>query len=53
MTNGALQTAWLDKRTTSGSWRVAVDFPGLPSWIVKSVGGLLHWAGASFRFQEH
>ena len=34
-----LQTAWLDKRTTSGSWQVATDFPGLPSWIVKSVGG--------------
>ena len=49
-----LQTAWLDKRTTSGSWRVATDFPGLPSWIVKSVGGsTLHWAGASLRFQEH
>ncbi|MAJ24518.1 MAG: 2-keto-gluconate dehydrogenase [Rickettsiales bacterium] len=49
-----LQTAWLDKRSTSGNWRVATDFPGLPSWIVKSVGGsTLHWAGASLRFQEH
>src|SRR4029450_2616790 len=48
------QLSWLDKRTTSGSWRVAKDFPGLPAWIVKSVGGsTVHWAGASLRFQEH
>ncbi len=46
--------SWLDKRTTSGSWRVASDFAGLPAWIVKSVGGsTIHWAGASLRFQEH
>lgn len=46
--------SWLDKRTTSGSWRVARDFGGLPAWIVKAVGGsTIHWAGASLRFQEH
>ncbi|SIS55025.1 GMC family oxidoreductase [Neptunomonas antarctica] len=46
--------AWLDKRTTSGEWRVAKDFPNLPAWICKTVGGsTLHWAGASLRFQEH
>jgi len=46
--------SWLDKRTTSGSWRVAKDFSGLPAWIVKAVGGsTVHWAGASLRFQEH
>ena len=27
------QLAWLDNRTTSGTWRVAKDFPNLPSWI--------------------
>ncbi len=49
-----LKISWLDKRTTSGSWRVAKDFAGLPAWIVKSVGGsTVHWAGASLRFQEH
>jgi choline dehydrogenase-like flavoprotein len=33
---------------------VAKDFPGLPAWIVKAVGGsTVHWAGASLRFQEH
>ena len=48
------QLAWLDKRTTSGSWRVAKDFPGLPTWICKTVGGTTtHWAGASLRLQEH
>ena len=48
------QLAWLDARTTSGDWRVAKDFAGLPAWIVKAVGGsTVHWAGASLRFQEH
>ncbi len=48
------QLSWLDKRTTSGTWRVAKDFAGLPAWICKTVGGsTTHWAGASLRFQEH
>lgn len=48
------QISWLDKRTTSGDWRIARDFSGLPAWIVKAVGGsTVHWAGASLRFQEH
>jgi len=48
------QLAWLDTRTTSGDWRVAKDFSGLPAWIVKAVGGTTtHWAGASIRFQDH
>src|SRR5271168_569616 len=48
------QLAWTDMRTTSGDWQVAKDFPNLPAWIVKSVGGSsVHWAGASLRFQEH
>lgn len=48
------QLAWLDQRTTSGSWRVAKDFPNLPAWICKTVGGTTtHWAGASLRLQEH
>ncbi|HWE07532.1 MAG TPA: GMC family oxidoreductase, partial [Rhizomicrobium sp.] len=47
------QLAWLDKRTTSGTWRVAKDFPNLPAWSCKTVGGTtVHWAGASLRFQE-
>ncbi len=48
------QLAWLDKRTTSGSWRIARDFPNLPAWICKTVGGTtVHWAGASLRIQPH
>lgn len=48
------QLAWLDPRTTSGTWRLAKDFAGLPAWICKTVGGTTtHWAGASLRFQEH
>ncbi len=48
------QLAWTDARTTSGTWRVAKNFPNLPAWIVKAVGGTTtHWAGASLRFQPH
>lgn len=48
------QLAWVDKRTTSGTWRVAKDFSGLPAWICKTVGGTTtHWAGASLRLREH
>ncbi|MFC4943708.1 GMC family oxidoreductase [Pseudonocardia sp. GCM10023141] len=48
------QMAWTDPRTTSGSWRVAKDFPNLPAWIVKAVGGTTtHWAGACPRFKPY
>jgi choline dehydrogenase-like flavoprotein len=48
------QLAWSDMRTTSGSWRVSRDFPNLPAWLVKAVGGTtIHFAGASLRFQPH
>ncbi|MGA4508499.1 GMC family oxidoreductase [Propionibacteriaceae bacterium G1746] len=48
------QMAWLDMRTTSGSWRVAKNFPNLPAWIVKAVGGsTTHWSGATPRFMNH
>jgi choline dehydrogenase-like flavoprotein len=48
------QLAWLDKRTTSGGWRIAKDFPNLPAWTCQTVGGTtVHWAGASLRLQEH
>jgi choline dehydrogenase-like flavoprotein len=47
------QLAWLDERTTSGSWRVAKDFPNLPAWTCKTVGGTtVHWAGCSPRFKD-
>ena len=48
------QMAWLDARTASGPYRVATDFPNLPAWIVKAVGGsTTHWSGATPRFREH
>jgi choline dehydrogenase-like flavoprotein len=48
------QLAWTDPRTTSGSFRLARDFPNLPAWICKTVGGTTtHWAGASLRFRAH
>jgi choline dehydrogenase-like flavoprotein len=48
------QMAWLDARTTSGGWRVARDFPNLPAWTVKAVGGTsTHWAGACPRFKDY
>jgi choline dehydrogenase-like flavoprotein len=47
------QLAWTDMRTTSGTWQVAHDFPNLPAWIVKAVGGTsIHWAGASLRLRD-
>jgi len=33
------QLAWLDKLTTSGNWQIAKDFPNLPAWTCKTVGG--------------
>lgn len=48
------QMAWTDPRTTSGSWQIAKDFPNLPAWIVKAVGGTTtHWAGACPRFKSY
>ncbi|WP_341522865.1 GMC family oxidoreductase [Pseudomonas sp. G.S.17] len=48
------QLSWGDTRTTSGTWQIAKDFPNLPAWICKTVGGTTtHWAGASIRLQEH
>ncbi len=47
------QLAWLDPRTTSGSWRIAEEFPNLPAWTCKTVGGTtVHWAGCCPRFKE-
>jgi choline dehydrogenase-like flavoprotein len=48
------QMAWLDPRTTTGSWRVSKDFPDLPAWLVKAVGGTTtHWSGATPRFKDY
>src|SRR3954454_21951298 len=48
------QMAWLDARTASGPYRVARDFPNLPAWVVKAVGGsTTHWSGATPRFRAY
>ncbi|SNB78348.1 Choline dehydrogenase [Arboricoccus pini] len=48
------QLAWIDPRSTTGSWRIARDFPTLPAWICKTVGGTTtHFAGASLRFKPY
>ena len=48
------QMAWLDHRTSSGAFRLARDFPNLPTWLVKAVGGTTtHWSGATPRFRAY
>ena len=47
------QLSWLEPRTQSGSWSVAREFPTLPSWTCKTVGGTtVHWTGACPRMRE-
>ena len=48
------QLAWLDMRQAEGTYRIAQDFPNLPAWHSKCVGGSpVHWAGCCPRFQDH
>jgi choline dehydrogenase-like flavoprotein len=47
-----LQLTWLDPRTQSGNWGVAKNFPTLPVWHCKTVGGTtVHWTAATPRFE--
>jgi choline dehydrogenase-like flavoprotein len=47
------QLTWLDRRTSTGSWTVPQDFPGMPSWTCKTVGGTtVHWTGATPRLRD-
>src|SRR5712692_1196006 len=47
-----LQLTWLDARTQSGDWGVAKNFPTLPVWHCKTVGGTtVHWTAATPRFE--
>lgn len=46
------QLTWLDPRTQSGTWSVAKDFPSLPAWVCKTVGGTtVHWTAATPRIR--
>jgi len=48
-----VQLSWLDPRTQSGNWSVAREFPTLPSWTCKTVGGTtVHWTAATPRNRE-
>src|SRR5215469_3493952 len=47
-----LQLTWLDPRTQSGNWGVEKNFPTLPVWHCKTVGGTtVHWTAATPRFE--
>ena len=40
------QLTWLEPRTQSGTTTVVEDYPTLPSWTAKTVGGTtVHWTG--------
>ena len=44
------QLTWLEPRTQSGTSTVSEDYPTLPSWTAKTVGGTtVHWTGATPR----
>jgi choline dehydrogenase-like flavoprotein len=44
------QLTWLEPRTQSGTTSVAEDYPTLPSWTAKTVGGTtVHWTAAALR----
>jgi choline dehydrogenase-like flavoprotein len=46
------QLTWLDNRTQSGDWGVARDFPAMPAWHCKTVGGTtVHWTASAPRLQ--
>ncbi len=46
------QLTWLEPRTISGTTSVAEDYPTLPSWTCKTLGGTtVHWTGATPRIR--
>jgi choline dehydrogenase-like flavoprotein len=46
------QLTWLEPRTVSGTTTVAQDYPTLPSWTCKTLGGTtVHWTGATPRIR--
>jgi choline dehydrogenase-like flavoprotein len=48
------QLTWLDPRTQSGTWGVVRDFPTLPVWHCKTVGGTtVHWTASTPRLQAY
>ncbi|MEJ3654339.1 GMC family oxidoreductase [Actinomycetes bacterium KLBMP 9759] len=48
------QLSWLDPRLATGSWTLADDFPTLPAWNGRCVGGTaVLWTGVCPRFKAH
>jgi len=46
------QLTWLDPRTQTGDWGVARDFPTMPAWHCKTVGGTtVHWTASAPRLR--
>ena len=46
------QLTWLEPRTVSGTSTVTEDYPTLPSWTCKTLGGTtVHWTGATPRIR--
>lgn len=44
------QLTWLEPRTQSGTSTVVEDYPTLPSWTAKTVGGTtVHWTACALR----
>ena len=49
-----VQLTWLEPRTQSGMSSVKDDYPTLPAWTCKTVGGsTVHWTGACPRVQPY
>jgi choline dehydrogenase-like flavoprotein len=47
-----VQLTWLEPRTQSGTNTVVEDYPTLPSWTAKTVGGTtVHWTAVALRAQ--
>ena len=45
--------SWHDKRTASGTWRVAKDHPVTPVWHCQVVGGTtVHWSACCYRLSD-
>jgi choline dehydrogenase-like flavoprotein len=48
------QLSWLEPRLATGGWSLARDFPGLPAWNARCVGGTaVLWTGVCPRFKAH
>ncbi|MCE7002346.1 GMC family oxidoreductase [Kibdelosporangium philippinense] len=48
------QLSWLEPRLATGSWSLATDFPSLPAWNARCVGGTaVLWTGVCPRFKAH